>query len=51
MITDVKDKKLIYTYKMDKGISHVKGVVNILEEMNYPREIVDDTVYQVLCNQ
>jgi len=46
MITDVKDKKLSYTYKMEKGISHVKGVVNILQEMNYPKEIIDDTVYQ-----
>jgi DNA mismatch repair ATPase MutS len=51
MITDIKDTKLMYTYKMDKGISHVKGVVNILEEMNYPKAIIDDTVYQVLYNQ
>jgi len=35
---------------MEKGISHVKGALNILEEMNYPKEIIDDTVYQVLYN-
>jgi DNA mismatch repair ATPase MutS len=50
MITEEKNKKLVYTYKMEKGISHVKGVINILEEMNYPKEIIDDTVYQVLYN-
>jgi hypothetical protein len=50
MITDSKNKKLVYTYKMEKGISHVKGVINILEEMNYPKAIIDDTVYQVLYN-
>ena len=50
MITDSKNEKLVYTYKMEKGISHVKGVINILEEMNYPKAIIDDTVYQVLYN-
>ena len=25
---------------MEKGISQVKGVVNILKEMNYPKEII-----------
>jgi DNA mismatch repair ATPase MutS len=50
MITEEKNKKLVYTYKMEKGISHVKGVINILEEMNYPKAIIDDTVYQVLYN-
>jgi hypothetical protein len=28
---------------MEKGISNVKGVVNILKEMNYPKEIIDET--------
>ena len=30
-----------YTYKMRKGISKVKGGILILEEMKYPREILD----------
>jgi hypothetical protein len=30
-----------YTYKMRKGISKVKGGILILEEMEYPREILD----------
>jgi len=36
---------------MEKGISNVKGVVSILEDMNYPKEIIDDTVRQVLYNE
>ena len=51
MVTESKNKKLIYTYKMTKGISNVKGVVNILKEMNYPDEIIDHTMYQTLHNQ
>jgi hypothetical protein len=40
---DVKKKKgkLIYEYKLKKGISKIQGAVNILEEMNYPKEILD----------
>ena len=48
---DTKNKKITYLYKMEKGISNVKGVVSILEDMNYPKEIIDNTVYQVLYNQ
>jgi DNA mismatch repair ATPase MutS len=44
MITETTgDNRLKYKYKMDKGISNVKGVVNILKEMNYPKEIIDET--------
>ena len=38
--TDKNNNKLKYKYKMEKGISQVKGVVNILKEMNYPKEII-----------
>ena len=30
-----------YTYKMKKGISKIQGAVKILEQMNYPHEIID----------
>lgn len=33
---------LEYTYKIVKGISKVQGAVRILEQMNYPKEILDD---------
>lgn len=38
--TDENNNKLKYKYKMENGISQVKGVVNILKEMNYPKEII-----------
>jgi len=34
--------ELEYTYKIVKGISKVQGAVRILEQMNYPKEIVDE---------
>ena len=41
---DVKfdeQNKISYTYKMKKGISKVQGALLILEDMNYPNEILD----------
>ena len=37
----VKDGKLKYSYKFVKGISHIQGGFNVLEELNYPKEIID----------
>ena len=34
-------KGIRYTYRMRKGISRVKGGIQILEDMAYPREILD----------
>lgn len=34
--------ELEYTYKIVKGISKVQGAVRILEQMNYPKEILDE---------
>tara|TARA_B100001287_G_scaffold276730_1_gene288988 strand:- start:13787 stop:15697 length:1911 start_codon:yes stop_codon:yes gene_type:complete len=36
------DSKLVYTYKMKKGISKVQGAIKILEDMEYPEEIIND---------
>ena len=36
--------KLRYTYKLKSGISQVKGGISILTEMNYPKEILENTV-------
>ena len=33
--------KIEYTYKMKSGISKIHGAIRILEDMNYPREILD----------
>jgi hypothetical protein len=32
-----------YTYLMKKGMSHVKGGLKVLKDMNYPKEIIDKT--------
>ena len=44
MVTDKKNNKLLYTYKLAEGISEVKGGINVLTEMNYPKEIIDNTI-------
>lgn len=36
--------KLKYNYILKRGISEVKGGINILSEMNYPKEIIDETI-------
>ena len=38
------NNKLSYSYIFKKGISEVKGGINVLTEMNYPKEIIDDTI-------
>jgi hypothetical protein len=41
------DKKVVnsirYTYKLGKGISSVKGGIKVLEDLDYPVEIINDT--------
>jgi DNA mismatch repair ATPase MutS len=32
-----------YTYKMQKGISSIKGGVQVLRDLDYPQEIIDGT--------
>jgi hypothetical protein len=34
---------LHYTYQIKKGISKIKGGLKILSDMNYPKEILDNT--------
>ena len=40
----VEDKigDLTYTYKIKKGISNIQGAIKILEQMDYPDEILED---------
>jgi DNA mismatch repair ATPase MutS len=40
METVEEDKKITYTYKFIPGISEVKGGVKILNDMNFPEEIL-----------
>ena len=41
-VIEDKDGKLQYTYKVKKGISNVQGAICILEDMNYPNEIINE---------
>ena len=40
-LVDEDTGKITYTYKIRRGISKIQGAVKILEEMDYPREILD----------
>lgn len=44
MMAEKIENKIRYSYKLTKGISHIKGGINILTDMNYPKEIIDNTV-------
>jgi ABC-type multidrug transport system fused ATPase/permease subunit len=46
METNKKEKKLEYLYELKKGISKVKGGINVLYEMNYPSEIIENTIIE-----
>ena len=46
METNKKENKLEYLYELKKGISKVKGGINVLYEMNYPSEIIENTIIQ-----
>ena len=48
MVTEKTENKLKYTYKLEHGISEVKGGINILTEMNYPKEIIDNTILDAI---
>ena len=43
METEKKENKLFYKYKLIDGISEVKGGIAVLKEMDYPKEIIDNT--------
>ncbi len=40
-----ENNKIMYTYDLKKGISTLKGGINILSDMNYPKEILEKTFY------
>jgi len=43
--------KLIYNYNLKKGISKIHGAISILEEMNYPDEIMKSVRDTNLCER
>jgi dsDNA-specific endonuclease/ATPase MutS2 len=46
MVAEKDGHKIKYSYKLEPGISEVKGGINVLTEMNYPKEIIDNTILQ-----
>ena len=44
MITKREGDKLIYKYLLDYGISDVKGGIMVLKQMNYPKEILENSI-------
>ena len=38
-----KNDNFEYTYLLEEGISKVKGGLKVLKDMNYPKEILDNT--------
>jgi DNA mismatch repair ATPase MutS len=34
--------RMVYSYKLKKGISKIRGGMEILKQMNYPEEILRD---------
>jgi DNA mismatch repair ATPase MutS len=40
-----------YLYKLEKGISNVRGGIKVLSDMNYPKEILENTKKFGLANQ
>jgi hypothetical protein len=43
MVTERKENRIIFKYQLEKGISEVKGGINVLTEMNFPKEIIDNS--------
>lgn len=43
MLADIEGDKLIYNYVLAEGISDIKGGIMVLKQMNYPKEIINNT--------
>jgi len=44
MMAEKIENRIKYTYKLVSGISNIKGGINVLSDMNYPKEIIDNTI-------
>jgi hypothetical protein len=44
MVTEKQNNKFIYKYLLTKGISNIKGGIMVLKQMNYPKEIIENTI-------
>lgn len=44
MKTEVFNNALDYKYVLEDGISNIKGGIRVLQQMNYPKEIINETI-------
>ena len=44
MVASKDENRIYYTYKLKGGISNIKGGINVLLDMNYPKEIIDNAI-------
>ena len=44
MLTEKENNNLVYKYSLMEGISDIKGGIIVLQQMNYPKEIIDNNV-------
>jgi len=44
MLTEYNSNELVYKYTLEEGISNIKGGIMVLKQMNYPKEIIDNTI-------
>jgi DNA mismatch repair ATPase MutS len=49
METSIQNDKAVYSYKIIKGISKIKGGIMVLKELNYPTEIINNA-FQTIEN-
>ena len=43
MKIETENGDFTYTYKMEKGISYIKGGIKVLKDLDYPDEIIKIT--------
>lgn len=43
MDADINDDKMNYTYLCKKGVSNIKGGIQVLRELQYPNEIINES--------
>jgi len=42
-----EDKSIVYTYELKDGISEKRGGIQVLKNMNYPEEIIENTFVRI----
>ena len=43
MKTNIVNDSAVYYYKLQNGISEIKGGITVLKQLGYPQKIIDDT--------